>query len=185
MKTLYQTLEDRDNIEAVERDGPYLCRNKTAWLGIGYYFWDTFFFYAQWWGDKVYKKNGYIICKSVVDMSHLDVLDLNEPEVLEDIREIRDELKKNKESDEEVTVSQAIEFLKRNTDFKYKMIKARVDFAVKESEMPFHKMKFKAGNIAYLDTMPQVQVCILDKTVIGKDNFHVVYPPEYVSGYAI
>ena len=41
-KTIYQTLENRDNADEVERDGPFLCNRKNAWLGTGYYFGDTF-----------------------------------------------------------------------------------------------------------------------------------------------
>lgn len=41
-RILYQTVEDRNNPDDVEQHGPFLCTNKMAWLGHGYYFWDTF-----------------------------------------------------------------------------------------------------------------------------------------------
>ena len=37
----YQTLEDKDNLDEVELDGPFPCRHKGAWLGFGSYLWDT------------------------------------------------------------------------------------------------------------------------------------------------
>ena len=54
---LYQTLEDRSNIDYVEENGPFICRRNSAWLGIGYYYWDTFVDNAHLWGEKIYKKN--------------------------------------------------------------------------------------------------------------------------------
>lgn len=52
MTDIYQTLEDKDNDEEIERHGPYFCSvyeidgspkkgSKEPWLGGGYYFWDT------------------------------------------------------------------------------------------------------------------------------------------------
>ena len=47
------------------------------------------------------------------------------------------------------------------------------------------KISFKIGHIAYLDTCPHIQVCILDKTFIGEDNFKVIFPDEYCEDYRI
>ena len=40
-RIIYQTVEDRGNPDYVEQHGPFICTNKNAWLGEGYYFWDT------------------------------------------------------------------------------------------------------------------------------------------------
>lgn len=65
MTDIYQTLEDKDNDEEIERHGPYFCSvyeidgspkkgSKEPWLGGGYYFWDTRINDAHWWGRTVY-----------------------------------------------------------------------------------------------------------------------------------
>ena len=64
---IYQTLEDRQNYDDVEKHGPYFCCARDAngtpksgvkepWLGEGYYFWDTRIADAQWWGNTIYFK---------------------------------------------------------------------------------------------------------------------------------
>lgn len=37
-RIIYQTVEDRENPDYVEQHGPFICTNKNAWLGEGYYF---------------------------------------------------------------------------------------------------------------------------------------------------
>ena len=39
--TGYYTLENKDNFDEIEVDGPFDCTHKGAWLGTGSYFWDT------------------------------------------------------------------------------------------------------------------------------------------------
>ena len=41
MLTGYHTVEDRDNPDEIEADGPFKCTRGDAWLGPGYYFWDS------------------------------------------------------------------------------------------------------------------------------------------------
>ena len=54
-RIIYQTVEDRGNPDYVEQHGPFICTNKNAWLGEGYYFWDTIIELAHWWGNLCYK----------------------------------------------------------------------------------------------------------------------------------
>ena len=49
---LYQTVDDRRNIKYVLENAPFKCTRNDAWLGEGYYFWDTFINFAHWWGEK-------------------------------------------------------------------------------------------------------------------------------------
>ena len=37
----YHTLEDRGNPKEILESGPKQCFRADAWLGHGYYFWDT------------------------------------------------------------------------------------------------------------------------------------------------
>ena len=55
VKKIFQTLEDRNNPDEVESQGPFICTNN-PWLGKGYYFWDTFLDLAHWWGTKAFFK---------------------------------------------------------------------------------------------------------------------------------
>lgn len=182
-KTLYQTLEDRDNVEVVERKGPFLCRRQKAWLGEGYYYWDTFIEYAHWWGQTSYQRNGYVICKTVIKFKDGELYDLEDLETLKEFNQIGVMLAKHYGQD--VTVPMVINYLKENTSFKYRAVRARANGATNDYSLPVHRMQYIEKNKAYLDTMPQIQVCILDITIVGQDNFHVVYPPEYVDGYGI
>lgn len=75
-RIIYQTVEDRENPDYVEQHGPFICTNKNAWLGEGYYFWDTIIELAHWWGNLCYKDSGYIICQSACDDKLEKVFDL-------------------------------------------------------------------------------------------------------------
>lgn len=184
MKTLYQTLEDRGNLDYVEKYGPFFCKANLAWLGRGYYYWEAFMDYAKWWGDELYQKQGYIICESKVDFHKVKVLDLENPEVMIYFKQAGEVLGKVYK-DKTVFVSQVLEYLRKKTSFDYQVIRARVQGATKKSYLPGHRMNFRIGHSAFLDLMPQIQVCIIDRSVIGGDNFHVVYPPEYSENFAI
>ena len=53
----YHTQEYRSNAHALEE--PIKCKGKTAWLGIGYYFWTEVEF-AHYWGEDFKKRaTGY------------------------------------------------------------------------------------------------------------------------------
>lgn len=178
MKTLYQTLEDKDNPDFVEEYGPFLCKAKGAWLGEGYYYWESFLEYARWWGETRYKRKGYFICESKVDFKRIKVLDLLDTDTIKDLINISKDWYDEKHEDP--TVPQVIEYMREDESFNYQAIRARVENATNESSLPDHRMYFNPGYSAYLELLPQIQVCVLDKRIIGEDNFHIVYPPMYV-----
>lgn len=51
-RTLFQAVKDLDNPDEIEQNGPFKCRREDAWLGEGYYFWDSFVELAHWWGRE-------------------------------------------------------------------------------------------------------------------------------------
>lgn len=137
MKTtdIYQTLEDRQNDEEVEDHGPYFCSERYAngilksgtkepWLGEGYYFWDTRIADARWWGDTVYSRKGYIICKTTYDQNSPLLYDL-----VGDIRQFDEfidcaELIKKKLNLKTVKFPVVLAYMKKeNVDFNYKAIR--------------------------------------------------------------
>ena len=84
LNDLYQTLEDKSNVDYVEENGPFICERRDAWLGRGYYYWDTFVDNAHLWGKKIYNSNNkdYMICLSKVEFSNENVYDLDCPSTL-------------------------------------------------------------------------------------------------------
>lgn len=68
----YQTLEDQDNMDYVENNGPFKCTRSDAWLGHGFYFWDTNIDWAHQWGENSYKNRGldYFITKCNIDINY-------------------------------------------------------------------------------------------------------------------
>lgn len=180
---LYQTLEDKSNVDYVEGNGPFICNRANAWLGIGYYYWDTFVDNAHLWGKKIYniKHKDYIICLSKFEFNNKNIYDLDSPNILLEFKILEERLSEIYPG-KNITVAMVLEQLKRSKEFTYKAIRAR---AVNDMNGINPKIPFKVGHIAYLDTSPHIQVCILDKTFVGKDNFKVIFPLEYSEGYAI
>lgn len=180
---LYQTLEDQSNIDYVEENGPFICKRSSAWLGTGYYYWDTFIDNAHLWGKKIYTENNkdYIICLSTVDFNNENVYDLDNPNTLLEFKILEKKLSETY-SEKHITVAVVLEQLKLSREFTYKAVKAR---ALDDMNGPKQKIPFKKNHIAYLDVCPHIQVCIIDKALIGNDNFKVIYPSEYCKDYAI
>jgi len=91
----YQTLEDRGNYDDVEKYGPYICHHKNAWLGSGYYFWESFIENAHWWGiEGAAYKNGYLICESKFELNDEKCFNLiDNPDHIRAFNTIRDTMK--------------------------------------------------------------------------------------------
>lgn len=186
--TLYQTLEDRDNIDEVESCGPYPCKRRSAWMGIGYYFWDTFIDLAKWWGRVTYSASSYIVCKTVINFVEGELLDLEQPEVMLDFENVSRNVLPMlyPESNHETNhVRLVLDALRKRPEFKYKAVRLRGSDSINyDEELMKHRMQFPTANRhrPYLDLRPAIQVCIFDKSIIGKNNFKVVYPEKYVVG---
>ncbi len=176
-RTLYQTVEDRDNPDYVEEHGPFKCTNRNAWLGHGFYFWDTYITIAHWWGKLNYAQNGYVICQSSCGEDMTGVYDLvGKPELFEQIEQIASILK-NKTNTQIVYVPEVFEFLKQNTSFldKYKAIRV---YPLNTFKGEAYTLKFNPKNKGFIETRPAIQFCVLDKSFL-KSRYHIVYPKEY------
>ncbi len=180
LSNLYQTLEYRNNNDYIEKDGPFPCTHSNAWLGDGYYFWDTFINHAHLWGMNSYKQNGYVICKSIIDLQNLNIFDLDSPQHLLVIKEVRDILK-SKYPNETITVPYIINYLKDNVaEFNYNAVRAR---GITENNFNNSKrfIKYNPQKRSFLDLTPQIQICILDKKVIGENNFKIIHEKPSIS----
>jgi hypothetical protein len=175
LRYLYQTLDDRSNPEEIENNGPYKCNRKNAWLGCGYYFWDSNLEAAHWWGKDY--KDGYVICRSQYDYDSLDYLDLvGNTEHLDSFKLIANEIaNKIKKSP---TVPMVIEQLKILTNFSklYKAIRAHPINSKNNEE---DKIFFIDTHTAYINLNPPIQMCVLNKSFLIKNIFDIIYPEIY------
>lgn len=183
----YQTLEDRGNPEHVEEFGPFLCQRSDAWLGYGYYFWDTHIELAHWWGRNSYLQ-GYMICKCRCNIDHTcwDLVGNGEHRL--ELHDICDELLRiGVTTKERILLPRVIEYLKKKGIFEYEAIRAA---GINVNSIPYrdakvvHRLKFVPGNQAFVDLYPPVQICLLKKTALSLCKFKVIFPEEYIEHYA-
>lgn len=183
-KTLYQTLKGSGSREMIESNGPFECTRSDAWLGCGCYFWETFIEYAHWWGEKSHE-GSYIICQTDLSIPKDSLYDLEDSDTLQEFRKIKSELEKTYPG-KELKLSFVLEYCKRIKVIEHKAIRARFIGAFNESakKNDGHYIKPEGPYNARLDTMPQIQVCIIDRSCVrkDKDNYKVIHP-QIVEGY--
>lgn len=176
--TLYQTLANRHNPSEIEKHGPYKCTNKKrSWLGVGYYFGDTFIELAHWWGNFGGCHNGnYIICESIRPYDEEVVFDLHDNvNHINDFKGYYYELLKTGE----YTVSGALEHLKRHTNFCDKYIAIRIRGDHSTSSIPNSKVPFILRRKPFYNLVPPIQICYFNCPDISKWDYRVIYPEEY------
>ena len=175
-KTIFQTLENRDNPDHVEEFGPFQCNNKNAWLGKGYYFWDTFINNAHWWGKNNGSDDNYFICKTQIDYNKELCLDLHgDTEKLLELEDIINEFKHQKLLTANSTVVEIITFLQKKGFLKYPSIRVSSQkFSNDRFQVKFHKK-----NPSKFELKPLIQICIYDLKKVNLDSFKIVYPEEY------
>lgn len=182
LRSLYQTLEDRSNIDEIENNGPFIFKNKKAWLGVGFYFWDSSIESAHWWG-KSSCNNNYIICESKYNYLSEDYLDLvGNTEHMDLIKKSAVIL--NKKSNFLLTVPMIVEILKRTTDFleKYKAIRA---YPIKSRNNSEDFIFFNDNHKAYINLDPPIQICVLDKSFLYNNKFEIIYPEIYCKDFSV
>lgn len=186
IKTLYQTLADKENPEYVEQNGPFECSKKNAWFGNGFYFWDTFIENAHWWGEISYN-NSYIITSGKCDFDREKCFDLTGSDTSHNII-FCDALKIIQESQilEKITVPRVIEFLKMNTQFTFEAIRGYGINTISPNgdfKKYVKRLNFKIGSFQYLDYLPAIQICLLEKKSLNYREHKIVYPEIYVNDY--
>ncbi len=182
---LVQTLKDRDNADHVEEHGPFICVKDHAWLGRGYYFWDTHLELGHWWG-KVACSGNYMICVAdgVIDSSCWDLHGNGKHRI--ELKEVCDELIKSKlMSKESITIPRLIEFLKKKGKFAYKAIRALGMRSMGDSNTDFIlRFPFEIQNPSYLEVYPTVQICLIEKNALCLRYYRIVYPEHYSLEFA-
>lgn len=185
-KMLYQTVEDRDNPDQVEAEGPFKCTKaeRDPWLGDGYYFWENFIENAHWWGEMGYH-NRYMICSANCQDSNIFDLTSGNLEHLTILREYRDILS-SRAPNKRFTVRVVLEHMMAHSGaFYYAAIRADgINTTNKCAEISKHRLYFP-NNVSYINLMPQIQICIIDKQKMKLSGYKVVYPIEYCSGAVV
>lgn len=176
---IYQTLEDRQNDEEVEAHGPYFCSLRGVdgalksgvrepWLGEGYYFWDSRIADAQWWGDTVYGRKGYIICHTTYDQHSPLLYDLVGDVVQLDEFIRCAELIRTQMQEKTVSFPVVLAYLRRNTTFHYKAIRVWP-----RSHTPGKTNVSFPDDKVVLGAPYRIQICFFDKTLLN-NPFRIV-----------
>lgn len=185
--TLFQTLRDDGNPDDVEKYGPFKCTRPSAWLGHGFYFWDSHIELGHWWGN-VANGSQYIICqaRAVIDNSCFG-LHGNGKHRIEFKEACRLIIEAGISTKKNLLVAQVIEFLKKRGIFKYQAIRALGINSVggnPTDNYVVYRLKFvRKSDATYMDLHPPVQFCLITKTALSLQNFKIVYPPDYVEEY--
>lgn len=165
----YHTLQDRGNPREIEQEGSKYCYQNNAWLGHGYYFWDTEISWAHRWkkGDP----KGYMICeaKILIDERTFDLFGnvAHQKEYLTCVN-IMKSLSINN-----VSVPNVIQYLKSKTDFEYNSIRAFDD------PKPI-QFSYDDKSNEQISFNKRVQVCLIDRTNLLLDSFRVIFPERYL-----
>lgn len=174
----YQTLEDKDNIDHIEAEGPFECRRKDAWLGFGYYFWDTNMDWAIAWGENSYKtyKKDFVIAKCQLDLTN-NCFDLvgNVKHQMDLMQSMQVMIKSNKiKNEDEKIIPNILLFMKSMGLFDFKSIRAS------DMHKNILKLHFKTGKGEYMIINQRVQICVIEKKDVLLRPFSVVYPENYL-----
>lgn len=183
---LYQTIEDRNNPDQIEANAPFKCLRKDAWLGHGYYFWDTFIENAHWWGKTNYSQKGYVILKFICEDNYVNLFDLhgnmNHVKYFKDIVNL---LHKQGLLNSGTTVAWIIEYLKKHTDFAEQYEAIRIYGHYSKSLNNTEKRFFSKNRLHYFELTPAVQLCLFNKNSLNLKEGEIIFPSEYVSDIVI
>jgi hypothetical protein len=180
---LYHTVEDRDNPDDIESNAPFICKRKNAWLGEGYYFWDTLIENAHWWGQSQYKGNYVIVeyhCDSYTTSGKCFDLHGN----MEHLRDFNATVEFLKSKGlQTTTVAKVIEYLKGKTDFAsvFEAIRAYGHFS--KSNNNITSIPFETEKKHYLELTPAVQICLFRKNSLNLSTGKIIHPSHYNPDY--
>ena len=169
--SIYQTIEqrsDQSDGEIVEQ-GPILCQDALAWLGKGYYFWDTSLENAHWWG-RVHYQNNYVVCGAEMDLDTDTCFDFmgcvaHGAWFIEQMQVIKSRLG----SPALVPIVQVLELLFRMPGFTFA--------AVRANGLPIENRPPIEAAFPYerygVDLYNRTQICIRDLSLVNFRNFRV------------
>ncbi|MDE6453568.1 MAG: hypothetical protein K2L27_05120 [Muribaculaceae bacterium] len=165
------------------RDAPFFCSDKKgelkAWLGDGYYFWESFILLAHWWGKVHYRRKNkhYAICSTIFDCNDGEFLDLiNNPSQIEDVQKVVDYLVATEEyKADKFTAQFVINFLRTKTPFPYKAIRVYGRDCAADKSITQYRLNFNNNSSMHL--CPEIQICVIDKSTI-KLPVEIIYSSD-------
>ena len=185
MKTrfVYQTVENRDNPDEIECSGPFCCSREGAWLGSGYYFWESFVDNAHWWGKETYR-DGYIICQASYINDEEKCLDLNTPEGIDILKTTMPIMRQAGIKQKDIYISTIIEFLKKIGHFEWEAVRVTPRDSNNANDSP-HSNRANLNHRYSISLCPAIQICFYTKTALQLSGYHIIFPDEYVAGYVV
>ena len=167
LTTLYQTVAFKNSIAYIEGNGPFLCNRDDAWLGEGYYFWDSLIDNAHFWGKKSYN-NEYYICEFKALIENSNCFNLLEPKMMLEFREfLKTYQEYYKDKSDKPTLKDVLVFIRRKLPLFFKKYKAIKLESVTQSKYivsdDTNILKIIKGRHEEVMLAKLVQVCIYDK----------------------
>lgn len=154
---VYHTVENRGDASTVLRDAPFKCTRLDAWLGSGYYFWESSAF-AHKWGCDSYGGQYHIIKYQLELFNLFDLVGSQEHREL--MMEYYQILVDEAEVGTEPTIREILTYLKASNKrrpglFHYDSVRAQ-DHC---SESQFVQFR-RSGPRETMDLNPRVQICL-------------------------
>lgn len=172
----YHTLENRDNYLQVEENGPGKCTDYRAWLGHGYYFWDSDIDLAHSWGENTYGVDRYYIFEGEIAIND-ETFDLyGRVAHKKELMAAYDAIIESGHLDEDsITVADIIEYLRKIGAFSYNSIRA--------ADIPRRQFRIYFGGQRgeFMIANERVQVCLVIKKNLNLQSFRCIYPEEYLN----
>ena len=191
---IYQTLEDRQNDKDIEENGPFFCSArypngqlkkgiKEPWLGEGYYFWDSRIEDAQWWGDTIYDRKGYVICHTTYDQHSSLLYDL-----VGDVKQFDEFVKCAKLIQEQmnlpnITFPAILSYLKKIPSFNFRAIRVW-PYPQKLETTTIQFPHNLVGKTVVLAKSDKIQICFFDKTLLTKP-YRIVHKKTFAANQTI
>lgn len=182
-KIIYQTLQDWDNAPMVRQEAPFICTSEDAWLGNGYYFWDTFEKIAHWWG-KSQHNDQYIICRGECDFKRQYCLDLHgEPEDMALFMSIADVMESEGLLDDKTTVCEVLMYMYYLGIFDYQAVRVVGVHSVNPKRWTdySYRLIFDPETKHFIELLPAIQICFYEKSCMELKGFDIIYPEKYVA----
>jgi hypothetical protein len=180
-KVIYQTLQNWGNPQLILQEGPFICTSDDAWMGDGYYFWDTFKELAHWWGESQHNNN-YIICGGICDFDPKLCLDLHgEPEDIALVSALHQVMIDENLVTDNFTLNELITYMRQIGLFHYTAIRMSVvgSFTPRVWNKYIVRMHIKKDDKRFIDFLPPIQICFYEKDCMNLTEFGIFYPDHY------
>lgn len=185
---VFQTLADKGNPDYVEENGPFPGNIREAWLGEGYYFWESHIELGHWWGEVSHSYQGYMICQADVTLDKTCWDLYNNIEHKKEFISICKTILENRPNTKgKLQFGDVLNLYRTRNVLEYEAIRVHSQNVVGNSYEGYYTFRVyfsKKHPEAYLDLMPPIQICLLTKRALNLRNYRVVYPTDYIQIYA-